>query len=143
MERRSDPATSPELYHSEPALMNIRSSAVLRNLSLLMLVIAALYLARAFLVPVFISTLLAMLLLPVCRWMERKGIGKGWAAFLSMLILVFVAAGILIMIGWQVQHLTKDLSMLREKTSGMLEDVRGFIFSHSGLSFSSQPISND
>ena len=43
---------------------------------------------RSFLLPLAMAALLSMIILPVSRWLERKGMARGWAAFLSDVVII-------------------------------------------------------
>lgn len=51
----------------------------------ILLFFGLLYWGRSFLIPIAIGMLIAMLLLPVSRWLERRKISRGLAAFLCVL----------------------------------------------------------
>ena len=62
-------------------------------LLLSLLTVALLYFGRLFLIPLAFAVLLAMLLTPVSGWLERRGVSRGWAALLCLLlVLVFIGA---------------------------------------------------
>ncbi len=54
----------------------------------LFLVIAGLYVAQSFLMPLFIGGILAALFLPFCNWMERKKLPKVLAVFICLFVLL-------------------------------------------------------
>src|SRR6476620_23627 len=57
-------------------------------------VIAALYMAKSLLVPLTLAVLLSFLLMPVCDWLERQGLGRV-PAVLTTAILGFTTLGIM------------------------------------------------
>ncbi|RYE27123.1 MAG: AI-2E family transporter, partial [Sphingobacteriales bacterium] len=72
-----------------------------RLLALLTFSIVALYYAQSFLIPLAFAGLLSMLLLPVSKWFEAKGISHGLSALISLLLLVTIGAGIIVLLAWQ------------------------------------------
>lgn len=98
------------------------------------LVCAGLYFARPFLVPLTLGGVLATLFLPFCRWQERRGIPRGVAALICMLLLIAAIVAIGAVLGWQMKELAKDAGMLRERIQLILADGQKFIFDHFGIS---------
>jgi|GEM_PF-2968594 len=52
--------------------MIITSSSIIKKLLLAFLIIAGLFFAKSFLIPLCIAGILATLFLPFCKWMEKK-----------------------------------------------------------------------
>lgn len=118
--------------------MTISSTSALRTLLILFLVCAGLYFARPFLVPLALGGVLATLFLPVCRWLELKGIPRGLAAFICMLLLVIGIVVVSTVLGWQMKELAKDAGMLKVRMLAILADGQKFIFDHFGISVARQ-----
>ncbi|HTL83010.1 MAG TPA: AI-2E family transporter [Bacteroidia bacterium] len=116
--------------------MIAESSSALRKLLLVVLVVAILIFAKAFLVPLCIGALLATLLLPFCKRMERAGMNKGMAAVLSLFLLVIFISGIGTLVGWQVMELTKDFALLKQKVTETIVEVQSYFLRNFGVSFS-------
>lgn len=100
----------------------------------LFLLIAGLYYAKPFLVPVAFAALFSMLLLPVCAWFEDKGLAKGLAVLLSVLLFV-VAVGVIVwLIAWQVSDLAKDASGIEQNLLKKVNEFRGYVSNTFGIS---------
>lgn len=70
--------------------------------------LAALTVARVFLVPVALAFLLALVFSPIRRWAERKGVAPGITAAVVILVLVVVLTGLTVLLaaplsGWLEQ----------------------------------------
>jgi predicted PurR-regulated permease PerM len=100
--------------------------------------VCTLYLAREFLIPLFIGGVFAMLFLPLCKWLEKKGLYRGLAACLCVLILLLIGAGIVALVGWQVSELMSDVDQLKKRAAEMLAQAQQYISAHIGLSVESQ-----
>lgn len=96
--------------------------------------ITGLIFAKPFLVPLAFAALLAMLLLPVCRWMERRGINHVFAILLSLLMLLLVLSGIIWLISWQVGDLAKDSEEIEKNLTQKLAELKQFINTSFGVS---------
>jgi predicted PurR-regulated permease PerM len=117
----------------EPGLS--KSIAVL---FLFFLIIAGLYFSKEFLVPVTIAGMLSMLLLPLQRRLQRKGIGKGFAIFLCIFSLLLLIAGIFTLIFWQVTELASDLDKIEKHVTELLDKGKNFISNSLGISAKQQ-----
>jgi predicted PurR-regulated permease PerM len=101
---------------------------------LAILIIAALYYAKPFLVPVCFGGLLGMLFLPLSLWFERKGIPKGLSIILCILIFLAALSGIIWLISWQITDLASESSNIENKAKKMISDVQDYVRSNLGIS---------
>lgn len=104
----------------------------------LFLVLAGLYYAKGFLVPVAFAGLLAMLLMPVSVWLERKGFPRVLAIIISMLVLIAFFAGIIWLLTWQVSDLAKDAGNIEKNLLKKLGELKKFISDTFGISLQKQ-----
>ena len=75
----------------------------------LVIVVATLYLAREFLIPLALAVLLSFLLAPVVKRLERWHIGRVAAVIVSTLLALAAIVGIGVVIGGQLVDLAKEL----------------------------------
>jgi predicted PurR-regulated permease PerM len=109
-------------------------SKTIQVLFFLFLVFAGLYYAQAFLIPVAFAGLLSMLFLPLSRWLERKGLGRGLAILACILLIVAVIAGVVALVSWQVGDLASDVNNMEQRVQQMITSVRQFISNNLGIS---------
>jgi predicted PurR-regulated permease PerM len=64
--------------------------------------------AKPFLSPLVIAFLLSTMILPAAKKFEKWGLSRGWASFLSDLLIVAAAFGFFLLIMSQVQILIED-----------------------------------
>ncbi len=102
-------------------------------LLLFFLVVAGLYFAKPFLIPVCFGALLAMLFLPFSRWLERKKIPKGLAIMLCLLVFLSVITIVIVGISWQVTDLTQEVSDIENRVRQLVDEVEQFINSNFGI----------
>jgi predicted PurR-regulated permease PerM len=102
-------------------------------LILLFLVIAGLYYGQPFFIPLSFGGLLAMLFLPLSRWLEFKGISRGIAALLSVLMLVILIGAIVGLVTWQVTDFANDVTNMEQKVQQLVNKTRQFISQNFGL----------
>ncbi|GHE34012.1 AI-2E family transporter [Sphingobacterium griseoflavum] len=82
------------------------------------------YLGRSFLIPLAIGCLFAMLLIPACRWLERRKFSRFAAAAACVFSLVLVLIGVLTLLTQQIVSLNNDLSNLHEHFYGFASSVQ-------------------
>jgi predicted PurR-regulated permease PerM len=102
-------------------------------LLLLFLVVAGLYFAKPFLIPVCFGALLAMLFIPLSRWFERKKIPKGLAILFCILVFLSIITIIILVISWQVTDLTSEVSDIENRVRQMVAEIEQFITNHFGI----------
>jgi predicted PurR-regulated permease PerM len=106
----------------------------LRNLNqvllLLVLVFAILHYAKAFLVPVAISALLAMMLVPVCRKLQQWGIHLIIASALSVFLTLIIFLGVAYLLINQLILLSKDLPTIMEKFKLLVDQFYDYLAEH-------------
>jgi len=119
-------------------MTNATSTAIIKKLLLLFLLVAGLYFAKKFLMPLSVAAVLATLFLPLCSWLERKKLPR-WAAVLACLILllsfiVFIG----VMVGWQIAELANDIVQIKLRATDLFDSFQQFIFSHFNISLQEQ-----
>lgn len=85
------------------------------------------------------SVLLALIILPFTRWLERKIKHRGISAMISILLLIALAGGIIYLLSSQVINLANEVPDLFKKLSSQLENVRTFIDEKLGIPYQDQP----
>ena len=90
--------------------------------------------AKSFLAPLVIAILLALLMIPLCSKLESWGIKRGWAAFISDLIILAFFAGLFFIISAQVQSVAKDWPQMKKRLAPKIEQVQQYIAQHTNMS---------
>jgi predicted PurR-regulated permease PerM len=101
---------------------------------LIFLVIAGLFYAKPFLVPVCFAGLLAMLFLPLSRWFENRKIPRAIAILFCILIFLAVLTGIIWLISWQITDLSAEAGDVENKVKKMIKQVENSIQNSFGIS---------
>jgi predicted PurR-regulated permease PerM len=110
----------------------------LRILLLFVLVFGILYLASAVLIPLTFGMVLSMLLLPVCHWLQSKGVGNGFASILSVVALLLVIGGLIAVLQYQLSDLLEDLSKIEERVNSIVSGIKDYVKQHFGISHREQ-----
>lgn len=99
----------------------------IRVLALMTFSVLGLYYAQSFLIPLCFAGILAMLLLPVSKWLQVKGASQGVAALLSTLLLIAVIAGIIALLAWQLTDFIGNVQQLEVLVNGAIRRVQQMI----------------
>ena len=110
----------------------------LRVLLLFILVFAILFLGRAVLIPLTFGAVLAMLLLPICQWLQRRGLSNGLASALSMVALLLVVGAVITLLQYQLSDLAEDLSKIEERVNNIVAGLKTYVKQHFGISHKEQ-----
>lgn len=98
-----------------------------QNLLFGVLLCVALYYGKIVLVPLILGALLAMLMAPICRSLDNRGIHRALSCTLCILILLVTFLGILFIIIAEINSFTEDISQLQQKGKAMLAEIQRFI----------------
>ena len=90
--------------------------------------------AQSFLMPLSVAALLAMIVLPVSNWLEKKGVSRGWAAFLSDLVIILFIVGLTSVLAAQIESLASDWPQIKQKIEPRIEQLQQYITRKTGLS---------
>ncbi len=74
-----------------------------------------LFYLRDFIVPILYGLVLAMLFVPLCRRLEKRGIHRGIAIGLCLLLFIVVVSAVGILLYFQLVDLSKDFPLFRDK----------------------------
>ena len=118
--------------------MTLTTSSILKKLLVLFLVVAGLYYAKEFLMPLSIGAVLATLFLPFCKWLEEKKVPRGVAAFICLFVLLLVITSIGALLGWQVAELTNDITLIKQRSVEAAHSIQHYILLHFGITVAEQ-----
>ncbi|MFD0793244.1 AI-2E family transporter [Mucilaginibacter litoreus] len=110
----------------------------LRILLLFILVFGILYVGSVVLIPLTFGMVMAMLLLPVCQWLQNKGLSNGWASALSIVALLLVIGGVIALLQYQLSDLLEDLSKIEKRVDELVKGVKNYIQQNFGISHTEQ-----
>ncbi len=121
--------------------MQARISPITRFNQILLFVVlffGILYFAKPFFIPLAIGAMLAMLLVPFCRRLERLRIPRGLASACCALLALVLLLGIGYLLTTQLIALAKDMPVIGKKLNDMLNSAHGFISEHFQLPVDTQ-----
>lgn len=100
--------------------------------------VAVLYIAKPVLVPLTFALVLAMLLIPLSKRMEKFGINRAVAVLCCILLLLLTVAIIIGLLSWQLSSLMDDVNNIEQRLAGMVRRIQQFISTRTGINRSQQ-----
>lgn len=94
--------------------------------------------AKSFLAPLSVAALLAMVILPVARWFERKGMSRAWASFCSDLIILLFFVLLAGVVSLQIKGFVQQWPQIKQKVEPKITDLQQFIEEKTGISVEDQ-----
>lgn len=91
-----------------------------------------------YLVPATFAALLAMLMLPLNRLLEKWRLPRILAIVTSLLVILVIIGGIITIISTQVVNFAKDLPTIEQQLRGKFDELQGFIQNVSGVTVEKQ-----
>lgn len=98
------------------------------------LLVVVLFFGRSFLIPIFFAALLAMLMAPVCRRLEKWGFNRALASAVCVLILILFLAGMGLIIGAQFSTFAENITQIEQKGKQLLDQAQTYIQEQFGVS---------
>ena len=99
------------------------------NLYLLaaILLTVVLFFGKPIVVPVVFAIFFAMLMAPICRWLDKKGSPRALSCAACIFILFIAVLTMLAVAGGQVAMFAKDVPKIEEKAQEIVSSLHGFI----------------
>jgi predicted PurR-regulated permease PerM len=107
--------TLPDKDRETPVYLKIASTLVA--------LIATVYVLRETIIPLAFSILLAILLHPVCAWLEVRRIPRVGAILLSILTLFSVIVVLVYVVSMQIGSFAEELPRITEKAEAILDQT--------------------
>lgn len=101
---------------------------------LLYFLFAGLIETKPFLAPFTVALVLALLVYPLSRRMEKSFINRSWASLINTIMLFLVSLGFFALFSMQVKNLVDDWPKIKETMKPKVEKLKGFVFEHTPLS---------
>lgn len=118
-----------------PQTKIFKTAAILVVLTLVVLILIY---GKPFFVPIAFAGLLAMLLLPISKWLQSKGVNKAVAILLSMLTFVGFFALVIWFISWQISDIAENASKLEQQVMQKYQQLRQVLSTEYGISAEKQ-----
>ena len=107
-------------------------------LLMLLLICIILYLGADIIVPFAFAVLLAILLIPMNEYLEKRGFNRVNAIAVCMLVSFIIIGGIIYFIGTQILAFVDDIPLMRQRTNELIFMVQKWLQSKVGISITEQ-----
>jgi predicted PurR-regulated permease PerM len=115
----------------QPATLLTRS---VQYLLLIFLLFAGLYFSAGILMPIALAGILAMLFLPLSRWLEKKGINRTIGAVICILLLLLAIGLLVFLFSWRVSNLQANLDQIEQQANKYIGQLQQLINDKFGVS---------
>jgi predicted PurR-regulated permease PerM len=89
--------------------------------------------SKGFLAPLVTAVILSLVVLPISRWLEKKGIKRGLASFLNTLIIFIISIGFMALVSFQIKGFVDSWPEINQTMEPKIERLKGFVFEHTPL----------
>ena len=123
-------------FSPEPRLPFIaRLAAVLLSITLILFLMVK---GSGIIIPLFFSLLIAFMVLPLAKWLERHRVPRVLAAIIAVLVFVIFVAGLGYFLGAQIGQFSKDLPQLGSRLQGWATASQNWIATRFNVDTSQQ-----
>jgi predicted PurR-regulated permease PerM len=103
---------------------SLRLASVLISITL---VIVGLYWMQDLLILVAFAMILAMVLLPICRWLEQKGLPRSLSIAICLVFTVAILIGIVFLLAFQLIEFANDWPLFIKKAETWVSGLQSFL----------------
>lgn len=104
-----------------------RKFSIVEILQFTVLVCVLLYFGKTLLIPLSFAMLISFILYPVCKWMEKKGIGHGIAIFISIFGVMLLFGALIYLLFTQIVEFSNEWEIFRSKLLETVNQLSLFI----------------
>jgi predicted PurR-regulated permease PerM len=108
------------------------------NLISIALIVTALVYGKTLLLPFFFAILFANLLLPIVKWLSRKGFNRVFSILPPLVLSVIVLITIIVLLSNQIAVFFEDLPTLREKSQELISTFQNWVKEHVHIAVNKQ-----
>ena len=111
----------------------MRTAEILRLLLIFFISCLILYFGKALFIPMLYGLFIAMVMYPVCRAMERKGISRSLAITISISVVAVLFIALVGLLVWQFSIFRQDFPGLRERLLPALVSISADVSRNTGI----------
>lgn len=116
----------------------VQQFSLLRYLQIIFFAGLILYFGKVLFIPLFYGLFIAIVLYPVCKYLERKGWPRSLAITACLLIVTVLIAALLLLLVLELRAFAKDLPQLQPKLSLGIEQLQQWLEDKLGISIAAQ-----
>jgi predicted PurR-regulated permease PerM len=114
------------------------TQSILKHLQIVVFAAVILYFGRSLFVPVSYSLLIALVLYPVCKWLEQHRWPRSLAITAGLLIIVALFGLLVSLLFIQINVLRQDIPQVLDKVKPSINELQQWIASGFGISTTAQ-----
>lgn len=118
--------------------MNTYLAKVNQTLFFFVLLTVVLYFGKPVLVPFTFAVLLAMLMAPVCRWLDSRGMHRIVSSLVCVFILLIALLAMMGILVGQISSFVRDIPLFEQRTEELLLTLQQFIHKKFGIPVAEQ-----
>ncbi|MBL7745274.1 MAG: AI-2E family transporter [Chitinophagaceae bacterium] len=115
-----------------------KHSLVLTYLQITFFAAVILYFGKTLFIPMFFGLLVAMVMYPICHWLEEKKWPRSLAITACLLIVTTVIAGLVALLIWQINALREDAPVIIKKFKEQLPGIQQWLSDALGVTATMQ-----
>ncbi len=101
--------------------------SLLKYLQIILISAVLLYFGKTLFIPLFFGLLIAIVMYPICKWLEQHGWNRPLAITVCLLIVALLFAGLLALLVWQVKTFSKDVPAMINRLEGAVHEFQKWI----------------
>ena len=105
----------------------ISSATVLKYVQIAFFTVVILYIGKTLFIPLFFGLLIAMIMYPICKWLENNGVKKVFAITICLLIVTLLVAALITLMMWQIKMFSKDAPAILNKLQTAVAQLQMWI----------------
>jgi predicted PurR-regulated permease PerM len=109
-----------------------RGPSMLRYLQVIFFSAVILYFGKILFIPLFFGLLVAIVMYPICKWLEVHGMRRPLAITICLLIVTILLAALFALLVWQLNVFSKDAPALLEKLEELVIRLQQWLIENVG-----------
>lgn len=106
---------------------------LLQYLQVILFSAVILYFGKILFIPLFFGLLIAIIMFPICKWLEQKGWNKSLAITTCLLIITILFAALLVLLLWQLKVFSKDAPAIFSKFETAVKQFQVWLSQNAGI----------
>jgi predicted PurR-regulated permease PerM len=123
---------------TQSSVVLTRKLTFVQYIELILVLALLLYWGRSLFIPLSFAWLLSILLYPLCKKLEHKGISRSFSIALSLCVVVILVAGLVFVAMWQLSKLENQIPFMSTKFSVLLGQFQQWLLNTLHISLQQQ-----
>ena len=98
-----------------------------KYLQILLIILILLYFGRSLFIPISFGLLLALIMYPICKWLEKRKWPRSLAIFVVIFIILILFLALLGLLGYELNIFLRDIPRIRGKLRSYSPEIRNWL----------------